>query len=171
MSHCFVDIDVRCATPILMSLSWILSIPNNSIVWNICNLRGKAGRDADIIHRIGCPPGLFHPYYLLLSQLHNKFWRKPVTLSRVIGITTREFYTRIFGFKVLGNKSRCSIKKGWHYRGYILHNSWYLLVLLLNRSTTMQSISLSCLECTHLPSKFSTFCKIQTIYMCCICKV
>ena len=39
MSHCFVGIDVKCATPILMSLSWIFSIPNNSIVlkiWEPC---------------------------------------------------------------------------------------------------------------------------------------
>ena len=41
----------------------------------------------------------FHPYYLLLSQLHYRI----VTLSRVIGIIMREFYTRKFGFEVLGD--------------------------------------------------------------------
>ena len=33
MSHCFVD--VKCATPILMNLSWDFSIPNNSRVLKI----------------------------------------------------------------------------------------------------------------------------------------
>jgi hypothetical protein len=39
--------------------------------------------------------------------------KKIVTLSRVIGIITRDFYTKKIGFKLLGdNISRCSINKG-----------------------------------------------------------
>ena len=44
-------------------------------------------------------PAFFHPYYLLLSNLHYKFG-KIVTLSRAIGIITREFYTMKIGFKL-----------------------------------------------------------------------
>ena len=78
---------------------------------------GKAGEDADIIHRICCPSGLFHPHYLLLSHLHYKFWEKIVTLSRVIVIITREFYTMKIGFKLLGDNIKVFYKQGWHYRG------------------------------------------------------
>ena len=35
----------------------------------------KAGEDANVIHIICCPSGIFHPYYLLLSHLHYKFWK------------------------------------------------------------------------------------------------
>ena len=49
-------------------------------------------------------PAFFHPYYLLLSHLHYNFLGKQMmTLSRVVGITLREFYTRNFGFEVLGD--------------------------------------------------------------------
>ena len=48
---------------------------------------------------------------------------KIVTLSRVVGITTREFYTRKFGFEVLGDNIKVFYKQGWHYRGYgVLHS-------------------------------------------------
>ena len=63
----------------------------------------KVGGDANVIHRICYPSGLFHPYYLSLSHLHYKFWEKIVTLSRVIVIITREFYTMKIGFKLLGD--------------------------------------------------------------------
>jgi hypothetical protein len=40
---------------------------------------------------------------LILSHLHYGFWKKIVTLSRVIGIITREFYTKKISFKFLGD--------------------------------------------------------------------
>ena len=43
-----------------------------------------------------------HPY-LILSHLHYGFWKKIVTLSRVIGIITGEFYTKKIGFNLLGD--------------------------------------------------------------------
>ena len=49
-------------------------------------------------------PAFLHPYYLLLSHLHYKFSKKKiVALSRVLQIIMREFYTRKFGFEVLGD--------------------------------------------------------------------
>ena len=48
------------------------------------------------------PTHTIHPY-LILSHLHYGFWKKIVTLSRVIGIITREFYTMKIGFKLLGD--------------------------------------------------------------------
>ena len=47
-------------------------------------------------------PAFFHPYYLLSLHLNYRFGKK-VTLSRVIGIITREFYTMEIGFKLLGD--------------------------------------------------------------------
>ena len=55
---------------------------------------------------------LFHPYYLLLSHLHYRFWKQIVTLSRVIGIIMREFYSIKLVLKFLVIISRCSINKG-----------------------------------------------------------
>ena len=69
--------------------------------------RGKAGEDAIIIHRICCPSGPFHPYYLLLSHL-----KKIVTLSRVIGIITMEFYTMKINFKFVGDNIKVFYKQG-----------------------------------------------------------
>ena len=63
----------------------------------------KVGGDADVIHRICCPSGPFHPYYLLLSHLHYKFWEKIATLSSVIMIIMREFYTMEIGFTLLSD--------------------------------------------------------------------
>ena len=58
-------------------------------------------------------PAFFHPHYLLLSHLHYKLWKKKVvTLSRVIGMITREFYTRKFGFKVLGDNIKVFYTQG-----------------------------------------------------------
>ena len=120
MSHCFVD--VKCATPILMSLSWIFSIPNNSWVlkiwepWLAIKFKIQEERPTSSIYFV-VHPAFFHPYHLLLSHLHYKFWKKIVTLSRVIGIITREFYTRNFGFKVLGDNIKVFYKQWWHYRG------------------------------------------------------
>ncbi len=88
MSHCFVD--VKCATPILMSLSWIFSIPNKI----------QEERPTSSIYFV-VHPAFFHPSHLLLSHLHYKFWKKIVTLSSVIVILTREFYTMEIGFKLL----------------------------------------------------------------------
>ena len=108
MSHCFADIDVKCATPILMSLSWIFSSPNNSIVlkfwelWLAINFKSSI---EFVVHL-----AFFHPYYLLL--LHYRFWKKIVTLSRLIGIITREFYSIKFVSKIEVIISRCSINKG-----------------------------------------------------------
>jgi hypothetical protein len=48
------------------------------------------------------PSHTIHPD-LILSHLHSGFWKKIVTLSRVIGIITREFYTKKIGFKLLGD--------------------------------------------------------------------
>jgi len=94
MSHCSVD--VKCATPILMSLSWIFSIPNNSWVLKIWERWLAIKFIYFVVH-----PTFFHPYHLLLSHLHYKFWKKIVTLSSVIVILTREFYTMEIGFKLL----------------------------------------------------------------------
>ena len=53
MSHCFVDIDVKSATPILMSLSWIFfSIFKNSIMLKNC-----------------CPSGIFPSILLVMITL------------------------------------------------------------------------------------------------------
>ena len=54
----------------------------------------------------------FHPCHLLLSHLHYTLWIKTMTLSRVIGIITREFYTRKFGFEVLGDNIKVFYKQG-----------------------------------------------------------
>ena len=69
---------------------------------------GKAGEDADVIHRICCPSGLFSSIVLVVITLSLQRLEKIVTLSRVIGIITREFYTMEIGFTL----SRCSINKG-----------------------------------------------------------
>ena len=67
MSHYFVDIDVKCATPILMSLSWIFFILNNSIVlkswepWLVIKFKSFI---EFVVH-----PAFFHSYFLLLSHL------------------------------------------------------------------------------------------------------
>ena len=114
MSHCFVDIDVKCATLILMSLSWIYFTPNNSKVLKIWEswlaIKFKSSIEF-FVH-----PAFFQPYYLLLSHLHYIFG-KLVTLSRVIGIITKEFYARKFGFKVLSDHIKVFYKQGWRYRG------------------------------------------------------
>ena len=74
----------------------------------------KAGGDADDIHRICCPSGLFHPYYLFMITLtlHILEEKRMMTLSRVIGIITREFYTRKFGFEVLGDNVKVFYEQG-----------------------------------------------------------
>ena len=40
------------------------------------------------------------------------FGKELVTLSRVIGIITREFYTRKFGFEVVGDNIKVFYKQG-----------------------------------------------------------
>ena len=57
-------------------------------------------------------PAFFHPHYLLLSHLHYNFLGNIVTVSRVIGIITREFYTKKFGFEVLGDNIEVFYKQG-----------------------------------------------------------
>ena len=115
VSHCFADIHIKCATPILMSLSWIFSIPYDSIVletwgpWVAVKFKSSI---QFVVH-----PAFVHPYCLLLSHLHYKFWTKKITLSRVIGIITRESYTIKFGFVVLGDNIKVFYKQGWHYLG------------------------------------------------------
>ena len=134
ISHCFVDIDVQCGTPIMTSLSWnFFSIPNNSIVLKIWEpwlaIKFKSSIEF-VVH-----PAFFHPSYLLLSHLHYKFWNKIMALSRVIRIMTREFYTRTFGFEVLGDNIKVFYGQGWHYQGqgvpWFLHNfitkTWKLI--------------------------------------------
>ena len=104
------------------SKAWITKIAHHNVSLRSSSKirdRGrKAGGDANIIHRICCPFGLFHPCDLLLSHLHYNFWKKKiVTLSRVIGIIMREFYTQKFGFEVLGDNIKVFYKQGWHYWG------------------------------------------------------
>jgi hypothetical protein len=47
------------------------------------------------------PSHTIHPYLIITFTL--KILEKIVTLSRVIGIITREFYTKKIGFKLLGD--------------------------------------------------------------------
>ena len=54
-------------------------------------------------------------YYHTYTTKFGK--KKIVTLSRVIGIITREFYTMKIGFKLVGDNIKVFYKQGWHYRG------------------------------------------------------
>ena len=66
-------------------------------------IQAEAGEDADVIHRICCPSGLFSSMLLVIITLTLQILKKNVTLSRVIVIITREFYTMENGFKLLGD--------------------------------------------------------------------
>ena len=52
-----------------------LSLETN-IAPNVTLFCQKVDGDANVIHKICCPSCLFHPNYLLLSNLHYKFWKK-----------------------------------------------------------------------------------------------
>ena len=113
MSHCFVDVDVKCATPILMSLSWIFSNPNNSIVLKIWE--PWLAIKIQIIYRICCPSGLFSSMLLVIITLTLQILGKIVTLSRVIWIINYwwgRFTLKNLVLKFWVTISRCSINKG-----------------------------------------------------------
>ena len=78
----------------------------------------KAGGEANVVHRMCCPSGIFYPYYLLLSHLHYRFfWGGNNDIIKDDGLITTEFYTIKFGFEVLGDNIKVSYKQGRHYRG------------------------------------------------------
>ena len=112
MTHCFVDIDVEYATPILMSLSWIFSIPNNSIVLNYWEpwlaIKFKSPIEF-VVH-----PAFFHPYYLLLSHLHYGFWENSDDIES--DRDNNEGVSQI-GFDFLGDNMKVFYKQERHYWG------------------------------------------------------
>jgi hypothetical protein len=85
MSHCFVDIGVKCATPILMSLLSSIGI---------------------VFH-----PAFFSSILLVIITLTIQILEKKImALSRMMGIMTRDFYTIKVGFKVLGDNIKVFYK-------------------------------------------------------------
>ena len=67
--------ETKTSTNTMHSLTWKQKELRDSRFKNLVHQkfkkgdpRGKAGEDAIIIHRICCPSGPFHPYYLLLSH-------------------------------------------------------------------------------------------------------
>ena len=74
---------------------------------------GKAGGDADVIHRVCCPSCLVFIHITCYYHTYTTYFgKKIVTLPRVIGIITRKFYIEKSGFEVLGDNIKVFYKQG-----------------------------------------------------------
>ena len=118
--HLFINqFEIETSTDTMHSLTWKQKELRDSRFKNPRHQRfkngdqsGKVGEDADIIHRICCPSGLFSSILLVIITLTLQILEKIVTLSRVIGIITREFYIMKIGFKLLGDNIKVFYKQG-----------------------------------------------------------